>query len=267
LTARAGGSFGDEAAIRGCAALVIPGGGAGLILGGASYLAEMVRRLVVAGVLLAALVGCSDTGIASTPAASSGTPSVALSGTPVGKPAPPTRTPTARRTSVISLTVPAIGVRGLRVVAYAGTADDRPGTAIQNRGVAANPRGPGGGVGPGEVGNFIVTAHRTEHGRPFGRLPEVRNGDHVLVTYDGFVYDYQVVQTMTISFRKPAEKAAQNAAVPGRPGEPATQAMITLSTCATAEDHAQGNYWKDALNNPEHRIDKVARLTATRPVP
>jgi sortase A len=219
----------------------------------------MVRRFVLAGALLVALVGCSDTAeeIASTPSVSARTKA------PPVKPAPSaTRTTT---TSVATLAVPAIGLSGLRVVAYHGTADDAPGTKIQNRGVAANPRGPGGGVGPGEIGNFIVTGHRTEHGRPFSRLPEVQNGDHVLVTYDGLVYDYQVVQTMVISFRKPAEKAAQNAAVPGRPGEPATQAMITLSTCATAEDHAQGNYWKDALSNPEHRINKIARLIATRP--
>ncbi len=223
---------------------------------------------MLAGALLVALVGCSDTAeeIASTPSAS------ARVTTPPAKPSvePSTPSPTVRRTtttSVATLAIPAIGLRGLRVVAYNGTADDAPGTAIQNRGVAANPRGPGGGVGAGEIGNFIVTGHRTEHGRPFSRLPEVANGDHVLVTYDGVVYDYQVVQTMVISFRKPAEKAAQNAAVPGRPGEPATQAMITLSTCATAEDHAQGNYWKDALNNPEHRINKIARLVATRPAP
>jgi sortase A len=228
----------------------------------------MVRRFVLVGVLLVGLVGCSDTTekLASTPSAAPSSPVKSSPVKPSVEPSAPS--PTVQRTtttSVATLAVPAIGLSGLRVVAYNGTADDAPGTRIQNRGVAANPRGPGGGVGAGEVGNFIVTGHRTEHGRPFARLPDVRNGDHVLVTDDGLVYDYQVVQTMVISFRKPAEKARQNAAVPGRPGEPATQAMITLSTCATAEDHAQGNYWKDALNNPEHRINKIARLVATRP--
>ena len=70
---------------------------------------------------------------------------------------------------------------------------------------------------------------------------------------------------MTISFRKPAEKAQQTAAVPGRPGVAPTQAVITLSTCATPEDHATGNYWSDALGNPEHRINKIGTLVATRP--
>jgi sortase A len=187
---------------------------------------------------------------------------------PTAKPSTPrTPSPTATRTTtaVASMTIPAIGVRRLRVVAYKGTADDRPGTVIQDRGVAASPRGRAGGVGPGEIGNYIITAHRTTHGRPFGRVPELKNGDHILVTANGKIYDYVITRTMTISFRKPAEKAQQNAAVPGRPGVTPTQAMITLSTCATLEDHAAGNYWSDALGNPEHRINKIGTLTSTRP--
>jgi sortase A len=163
------------------------------------------------------------------------------------------------------MSIPAIGVRGLRVVAYSGTADDRPGTTIQNRGVAASPRGPAGGVGPGQIGNFILTGHRVSHGRPLERVPELRNGDHILITAGGTVYDYVISQTMTISFRKPAEKAQQNAAVPGSPGVAPTRAMITISTCATLEDHAAGNYWHDQLGNPEHRINKIGTMVATRP--
>jgi sortase A len=163
------------------------------------------------------------------------------------------------------MSIPAIGVRGLRVVAYQGTADDRPGTKIQNRGVAASPRGPAGGVGPGEIGNFIITGHRVSHGRPLERVTELRNGDHILITVGGTVYDYVVSRTMTISFRKPAEKAQQNAAVPGSPGVEPTRAMITISTCATLEDHAAGNYWHDELGNPEHRINKIGTMVATRP--
>jgi sortase A len=162
------------------------------------------------------------------------------------------------------MAIPAIGVRGLRVVPYVGTADDRPGTRIQNRGVAASPRGNQGGVGPGQVGNFIVTGHRVSHGRPLDGVPELANGDHILITAGGVTYDYVVNRTMTISFRKPAEKAQQNAAVPGRPGVSPTRAMITISTCATPEDNAAGNFWRDELGNPEHRINKIGALVATR---
>ena len=164
----------------------------------------------------------------------------------------------------MTLSIPALGVRDLRVVAYTGTADDRPGTQIQNRGFLASPRGKAGGVGPGEIGNFIVTGHRVSHGRPLEHAPDLRNGDHILIRVGGTVYDYVITRTMTISFRKPAEKALQNAAVPGNPGAKPTQPMITISTCATPEDHAAGNYWHDELGNPEHRINKIGSLVATR---
>ena len=55
------------------------------------------------------------------------------------------------------------------------------------------------------------------------------------------------------------------AEVPGRPGREAVRPMITLSTCATPEDHAAGNYWSDRFGNPEHRIDKIGVLVANRP--
>jgi sortase A len=36
--------------------------------------------------------------------------------------------------------------------------------------------------------------------------------------------------------------------------------VITLSTCATVEDHAADNFWSDEFGNPEHRIDKIGAL-------
>jgi sortase A len=226
--------------------------------------------VLVASALAAALVGCTDVAetISETPTGTTPAPKVVITTNPAvpaaKTPVPPPTRPTM--STAMTLGIPAIGVAGLRVVPYNGTADDRAGTVIQNRAVAATPRGPRGGVGPGQLGNFIITGHRTAHGRPFGRLPELRNGEHILITSGGFVYDYVVTGTMTISFRKPADLARQNAAVPGRPAESPTRAMITLSTCATPEDHAKGNYWADALGNPEHRINKIGVLTATRPV-
>jgi len=155
-------------------------------------------------------------------------------------------------------------VQRLRVIRYRGTADDRLGTVIQDRGAAASPRGPSGGVGAGEVGNFIVTAHRTTAGGPLLRLPSMRRGEHVLVRYGGLVYEYRVSRTLRVSFRSARSRASQSAPVPGRPGVPATRPMITLSTCATPEDHVAGNYWSDALGHPEHRIDKIGVLVDVR---
>ena len=85
----------------------------------------------------------------------------------------------------------------------------------------------------------------------------VRSGEQVHV--------YRITRTRWTSFREPASRAAQEAAVPGRPGVEATRAMITLSTCATPEDHAAGNYWSDRFGNPEHRIDKIGVLVRSVP--
>ena len=186
---------------------------------------------------------------------------------------PSTPSPTAEPATLTSdgrarhsaLSIPRIGVRDLRVVAYRGSPDDGPGTRIQNGGVAASPHGPSGGVGPGGIGNYIVTAHRTSSTRAFADLPRLRRGHHVHVEVGNTRYTYRVVRTRMTSFRSARSLAEQSAAVPGHPGRRPTTAMITLSTCATAEDHARGNHWADKFGNPEHRFDKIGVLVATRP--
>jgi sortase A len=163
------------------------------------------------------------------------------------------------------LTVPRLGLRDFPVVRYQGSPDDATGTAIQNDGDLASPRGPGGGVAAGEVGNHIVTGHRLSSTQPFRYLPSLPDGSRVQVRVGDTVHVYEITRTRWTSFREPASLAAQRAPVPGRPGVEATRPMITLSTCATLEDHAAGNYWSDEFDNPEHRIDKIGVLVASRP--
>jgi sortase A len=118
-------------------------------------------------------------------------------------------------------------------------------------------------VGPGGVGNYQITAHRTSSTAAFLDLPTLRRGDHVVVEATGVRYVYEVRRTRRTSFRSEQSLAAQRAAVPGRPGAIPTRPFITLSTCATYEDHAAGNYWADEFHNPEHRIDKIGVLVRT----
>lgn len=218
----------------------------------------------VAALLTVVLMGCSNPEQVTR---SESTATVLSAGQKSPAAAPlPTQTGSVqpRPFAKMSIAIPSIGIRRLPVLPYVGHADDRPGTRIQNRGVAASPRGRRGGVGPGEIGNLIITAHRTSAGGPFRRLPSLRNGEHILITSEGLIYDYLVTGTMTISFRSAVDIARQSAPVPGHLGRQAVQPMITLSTCATPEDHARGNYWKDKFGNPEHRIDKIGVLVATR---
>ncbi|MCM2390662.1 class E sortase [Streptomyces albipurpureus] len=229
--------------------------------------------LALTGALIALLAGCSsvdvsaaDTSTASarptavtSPTASPLPVTTSPTGSPVGQPVPEPTKATARTETAV-LSIPAIGVEDLRVVPYEGTTDDAPGTAIQNRGVAASPYGEDGGVGPGEIGNYLVTAHRLSAGGPLRQLPDLREGDTVVVTAGGRTYEYEITETRKTSFRSERSLSEQRAAVPGDPGAKATQAMITISTCATPEDDAAGNFWRDEFGNPEHRIDKIGVL-------
>lgn len=163
------------------------------------------------------------------------------------------------------LTIPRIGLADLPVVPYVGWTDDGPGTEIQDGGVAASPHGPRGGTGPGGIGNYQVTAHRLSSTQAFLDLPELRAGDVVHVDVGGQRLTYEITTTRITSFRDPASLRAQRAAVPGRPGAEPVRAMITLSTCRTPEDRAEGNYWSDRFGNPENRIDKIGVLRSIRP--
>jgi sortase A len=127
----------------------------------------------------------------------------------------------------------------------------------------ASPFGPHGGVGPGGLGNYQITGHRTSSTHPFADLPSLRVGDRAVVVAGGVRYVYEIRRTRRTSFRSARSLAGQRAAVPGRPGVAPTHGYLTLSTCATQEDHAAGNYWSDALHNPEHRIDKIGVLVRT----
>ena len=178
----------------------------------------------------------------------------------------PTAPMTDGRPREATLSIPALGLSGLRVVAYAGTPDDAPGTAIQDRGFAASPHGSGGLVGPGGIGNYLVTGHRSSSTAPFRYLPSVRLGARIIVETGSHRLVYEVVATRQTSFRSARSLRQQSAAVPGQPGREATRAMITLSTCATFEDHAAGNYWSDEFHNPEHRIEKIGVLRSVRRV-
>ena len=159
------------------------------------------------------------------------------------------------------LTIPSLPrITNLRVIAYRGRTDDGPGTRIQNRGIAAAPYGPRGGIGPGGIGNYQVTAHRTSHGGIFRRTPTLDKGDKIYVDAGPWRYVYRVFQTRWVSFRSAKSLRAQRAPVPGKPGKTPKHGYITVSTCATPEDRAAGNYWTDQYGNPEHRIDKIGIL-------
>lgn len=218
-------------------------------------------------------VGCSSPTVTSAmpPASTSQVPAERLAEFPSEKPtvktalAAPAYLVSDGRARDARLSIADLDIDDLEVRSYVGRTDDAAGHAIQNTGVVASPTGPEGGTGPGGVGNYQVTGHRTSSSRIFEFLPDLRRGDRVRVSAGTVVYVYEIRGTRITSFRKPASLRAQRAPVPGHPGVEATRAMITLSTCRTQEDHAEGNYWSDDFDNPEHRIDKIGVLVRTAP--
>ncbi|MFE4669784.1 class E sortase [Streptomyces sp. NPDC056716] len=242
-----------------------------------------VTAALAAGLTLF-LTGCADSATPSAsaslsepaasppPATATSSPPASTTGaTPTDSTAPssaaPTPTPDADpRTDSAALSIPGIGLTDLEIVPYEGTTDDMPGTVIQNEGVGASPHGDDGGVGPGEIGNYLVTAHRLSAGGPLRDLPDLAEGDPVTVEFGGVIYTYEITETRETSFRTPSSLEEQRAPVPGEPGRTPTQAMITVSTCATPEDDAAGNFWRDEMGNPEHRIDKIGVLVETAAV-
>jgi sortase A len=218
-----------------------------------------IRGVVAIAVSVGALASCSEEADRAEPTTE---PTVTRS--PSAEPTPTGPATSNGRPRNARLTIPAIDVDGLRVVAYRGFTDDRRGTVIQNRGRAASPHGPRGGVGPGGIGNYQVTAHRLSSTQAFLDLPRLRRGDRIEVEAGDVRYVYEVTKTRRTSFRSPASLEKQRAEVPGKPGAVADRAFITLSTCLTPEDHAAGNFWSDEFGNPEHRVDKIGELVATK---
>ena len=80
---------------------------------------------------------------------------------------------------------------------------------------------------PGELGNFAIAAHRNANGAPFGRLVDLRVGDHIYVeTADGW-YEY--------TFRG-LEYVLPNqvdviAPVPRDSGADPAERILTMTTC------------------------------------
>lgn len=231
----------------------------------------------VVGAVLVLLVGCApggqepatgqapDEAVAAEPQPERLVQTPSPSRTPRPSPsttaAPEPPAPEPRRSFV---SIPRIGMVDMPVVRYSGTPDDAPGTEIQNTGVMASPRGTAGTVGPGEIGNYVITGHRSSHGAPLLDLPEMVEGDRIRVRSGDLLYVYRVTDTRITSFRSPRSLREQSAAVPGRPGVEPREPMLTLSTCRTPEDRAEGNYWSDEFGNPENRIDKIAVLETVR---
>ncbi len=92
-------------------------------------------------------------------------------------------------------------------------------------------------VGPGQVGNFAVAAHRATHGEPFANLDGIQPGDKVVVETKDRWFVYTVDTQKNPSKDHPAWKLVDPnygevvLPVPEQPGVKPTKKLITLVTC------------------------------------
>lgn len=89
------------------------------------------------------------------------------------------------------------------------------------------------GAKAGQIGNLVLSGHRVTHGEPFRTFLELRAGDEVTVETRTHVYTYSLRQDGD-QIRVPFTTSWPLWPVPDpdAAGEPATEAVLTLVTCA-----------------------------------
>ena len=80
---------------------------------------------------------------------------------------------------------------------------------------------------PGQVGNAVVSGHRTTYGAPFNRLDELRAGDAIVLETRTSFFTYSVQRSYVVS----PSAVEVTFPVPGRKGVAPTQRLLTLTTC------------------------------------
>ncbi|MFA5786763.1 MAG: class E sortase [Actinomycetota bacterium] len=127
----------------------------------------------------------------------------------------PTPTPRTSGKPIALLRIPKIGVEvvvaeGVSLEVLRGGPGHFPGTAM-----------------PGEIGNFVVSGHRTTYGAPFFNLNKLIAGDPVEVRSDTGYYEYRVTSLKVV---RPDEIAVTYPVPYHRETKP-TKALLTLTTC------------------------------------
>jgi sortase A len=85
---------------------------------------------------------------------------------------------------------------------------------------------PGTGL-PGQLGNVVISGHRTTYGAPFNRLDELHRGDAIVLETRTAFYTYDVQRTFVV---KPSAIGVTYP-VPDHRGVAPTQRLLTLTTC------------------------------------
>src|SRR4051812_38525375 len=80
---------------------------------------------------------------------------------------------------------------------------------------------------PGQIGNMVISGHRTTYGAPFSNLDRLRPGDVVDLQVRYRTYHYRVSGTRIVS----PDQSGVLLPVPDRPGVKPTSRLLTMTTC------------------------------------
>jgi sortase A len=140
---------------------------------------------------------------------------------PTSQPEPPALMPVAATlgTGFAIMHIPALGEW-----------NDKPPVVVEGVGVEDLKRGPGhipGTALPGEIGNVVISGHRTTYGAPFSRFDELRPGDAVVLESRDHWFTYRITGSQIV-----APTASEvTLPVPGDPTAVPTRRLLTMTTC------------------------------------
>jgi len=111
-----------------------------------------------------------------------------------------------------------------------GRWNDKPPVVVEGVGVETLKKGPGhipGTALPGEIGNVVLSGHRTTYGAPFNRFDELQPGDAVVLETRDMWFTYEVTGSDIV-----APTAVEvTLPVPGNPTATPTKRLLTMTTC------------------------------------
>ena len=126
-----------------------------------------------------------------------------------------------------------------------------PWAVVEGVGVADLKKGPGhmpGTALPGQLGNVVLSGHRTTYGAPFNRWDELAAGDRVVLENRDGWFTYTMLGSQVV-----APSAVEVALpVPNRPGAVPDASLLTMTTCEPEYSAAE-------------RLIVTGRLTEHRP--
>jgi sortase A len=111
-----------------------------------------------------------------------------------------------------------------------GMVQDKAKVVVEGVGHDDLKRGPGhypGTAEPGQVGNVVISGHRTTYGAPFNRLDELHVGDAIVLETRDTWFTYRLTRLQIV---KPTAVEVTYA-VPGDRKAKPTKKLLTLTTC------------------------------------